>query len=91
MKSAALGNAIEVKELTKSFGSMLAVDHISFAVKRGEIFGLLGPNGAGKTTTIRMICGMLTPTGGTTIVVDFDVPQEPQEVKRRIGLFPDAV
>jgi len=84
-----LENAVEVKELTKSFGSLLAVDHVSFEVKRGEIFGLLGPNGAGKTTTIRMICGMLTPTSGTTVVAGFDVSQKPQEVKRRIGLVPD--
>ena len=82
-------NAIEVKELTKFFGSLLAVDHVSFEVKGKEIFGLLGPNGAGKTTTIRMICGMLRPTSGTTVVAGFDVSQKPQEVKRRIGLVPD--
>jgi ABC-2 type transport system ATP-binding protein len=84
-----LENAVEVKELTKNFGSLLAVDHVSFDVKHGEIFGLLGPNGAGKTTSIRMICGMLTPTSGTVIVAGFDVSQKPQEVKRRIGLVPD--
>jgi len=84
-----LENAIEVKELTKFFGSLLAVDHVSFEVKGKEIFGLLGPNGAGKTTTIRMICGMLRPTSGTTVVAGFDVSQKPQEVKRRIGLVPD--
>jgi len=86
---APLENAVEVKELTKYFGNLLAVDHVNFEVKRGEIFGLLGPNGAGKTTTIRMICGMLTPTSGTTVVAGFDVSQKPQEVKRRIGLVPD--
>lgn len=88
-KGKALENAIEVKELTKFFGSLLAVDHVSFEVKGKEIFGLLGPNGAGKTTTIRMICGMLRPTSGTVVIAEFDVSQKPQEVKRRIGLVPD--
>jgi len=84
-----LENAIEVEELTKYYGSLLAVDHISFGVKGKEIFGLLGPNGAGKTTTIRMICGMLRPTGGKALIGGFDVSQKPLEVKRRIGLVPD--
>ena len=83
-------NAIEVKKLTKVYGSLLAVDHINFEVKDKEIFGLLGPNGAGKTTIIRMICGMLRPTSGTAIIAGFDVSQKPQEVKRRIGLVPDV-
>jgi len=85
-----LGNAVEVKELTKFYGSLLAVDHATFEVKDKEIFGLLGPNGAGKTTTIRMICGMLRPTSGTAVVAGFDVSSKPQEVKRRIGLVPDV-
>jgi len=85
-----LENAVEVKELTKFYGSLLAVDHVSFEVKGKEIFGLLGPNGAGKTTTIRMICGMLRPTSGTAVVAGFNVSQKPQEVKRRIGLVPDV-
>jgi ABC-2 type transport system ATP-binding protein len=88
-KGKALENAIEVKELTKFFGSLLAVDNVSFEVKGKEIFGLLGPNGAGKTTTIRMICGMLRPTSGKAVVAGFDISQKPQEVKRRIGLVPD--
>jgi ABC-2 type transport system ATP-binding protein len=83
-------NAIEVKGLTKFFGSLLAVDRVSFEVKDEEIFGLLGPNGAGKTTSIRMICGMLRPTSGTAVVDGYDVAQKPQEVKRRIGLVPDV-
>jgi ABC-2 type transport system ATP-binding protein len=82
-------NEIEVKALTKFYGSLLAVDDVSFEVRGKEIFGLLGPNGAGKTTTIRMICGMLRPTGGTAVIAGFDVAQKPQEVKRRIGLVPD--
>lgn len=85
-----MGNAVEVKELTKFYGSLRAVDHVSFEVKDKEIFGLLGPNGAGKTTTIRMICGMLRPTSGTAVVAGFDVSNKPQEVKRRIGLVPDV-
>jgi ABC-2 type transport system ATP-binding protein len=84
-----LDNAIEVKELTKFFGSLSAVDHVNFEVRSREIFGLLGPNGAGKTTTIRMICGMLRPTSGTAVIAGFDISQKPQEVKRRIGLVPD--
>ena len=82
-------NAIEVKELTKFYGSLLAVDHVNFEVKDKEVFGLLGPNGAGKTTTVRMICGMLRPTSGTVVVAGFDVSQKPREAKRRIGLVPD--
>jgi len=84
-----MNNAIEVKELTKSYGDLVAVDHINFEVKSGEIFGLLGPNGAGKTTTIRMICGILRPTFGKAIIAGFDVSQKPEEVKRRIGVVPD--
>jgi len=84
-----LQNEIEVRELTKFYGSLLAVDHVDFEVRSKEIFGLLGPNGAGKTTTIRMICGMLRPTSGTAVVAGFDISQKPQEVKRRIGLVPD--
>jgi len=84
-----LENAIEVKQLTKFYGNLLAVDHVSFEVNANEIFGLLGPNGAGKTTTIRMICGMLRPTGGTAVIAGFHVSQKPQDVKRRVGLVPD--
>lgn len=82
-------NAIEVSNLTKYYGKLLAVDHINFTVEGRELFGLLGPNGAGKTTTIRMICGMLRPTSGTIVVSGFDVSQKPEEVKRKIGLVPD--
>jgi len=81
--------AIEVSDLTKYYGRLLAVDHINFVVDGKELFGLLGPNGAGKTTTIRMICGMLRPSGGNVVVGGFDVAKKPEEVKRRIGLVPD--
>jgi ABC-2 type transport system ATP-binding protein len=77
--------AIEVRNLTRRFGAFLAVDDLSFEVRRGEIFGFLGSNGAGKSTTIRMLCGLLRPTSGTAIVGGIDVSAEPEGVKRRIG------
>jgi ABC-2 type transport system ATP-binding protein len=77
--------AIEVIQLTQKFGKFTAVDHVSFEIPRGEIFGLLGPNGAGKTTTIRMLCGILTPTSGEARVMGFDVARQSEEVKQRIG------
>ena len=78
-------NAIAVSDLTRAFGSFVAVDHIAFDVRRGEIFGFLGSNGAGKSTTIRMLCGLLKPTSGTAIVDDIDVGKDPEGVKSRIG------
>ena len=71
--------------LTKTFGTFRAVDNIDFAVDKGEIFGFLGPNGAGKTTTIRILCGLLRPSGGMCFVDGVDVGRNPEEVKRRIG------
>jgi ABC-2 type transport system ATP-binding protein len=79
------GAAIDVRDLTRRFGSFVAVDHISFGVRRGEIFGFLGSNGAGKSTTIRMLCGLLRPTSGTALVGGVDVARDPEGVKRRIG------
>jgi ABC-2 type transport system ATP-binding protein len=76
---------IEVRGLTKTFGRFTAVDHISFDVRRGEIFGFLGPNGAGKSTTIRMLCGILRPTAGEATVGGFDVARQSEQVKRVIG------
>lgn len=78
-------HAIEVRDLTRRFGAFTAVDRISFAVGRGEIFGFLGANGAGKSTAIRMMCGLLKPTSGTAIIDGVDVSREPEQVKRRIG------
>jgi drug efflux transport system ATP-binding protein len=78
-------HAITVRELTRKFGAFTAVDHISFEVMRGEIFGFLGANGAGKSTTIRMLCGLLKPTSGTAVIDGVDVSRDPEEVKRRIG------
>jgi ABC-2 type transport system ATP-binding protein len=78
-------NAIGVRELTRRFGDFVAVDHLTFDVRRGEIFGFLGSNGAGKSTTIRMLCGLLKPTSGTAVVGGLDVSRDPEGVKRRIG------
>jgi ABC-2 type transport system ATP-binding protein len=77
--------AIDARELTRRFGDFVAVDRVSFAVRRGEIFGFLGANGAGKSTTIRMLCGLLTPSSGTATVGGVDVARDPEAVKRRIG------
>lgn len=76
---------IQVKELTKQFGTFTAVDHISFNVKCGEIFGFLGANGAGKTTAMRMLCGLSYPTSGSGTVAGFDVVKEGEKIKRHIG------
>lgn len=71
--------------LTKRFGNFMAVDHISFEVKKGEIFGFLGANGAGKTTAMRMLCGLSAPTEGKGIVAGFSISTEPEKVKQNIG------
>jgi len=78
-------NAIIVRDLTRKFGGFTAVDHVSFDVAEGEIFGFLGANGAGKSTTIRMLCGLLKPTSGSAAVGGIDVARDPEGVKRRIG------
>ena len=82
---------IEATGLTKSYGKAVAVDHISFTVGRGEIFGLLGPNGAGKTTTILMMLGLTEISGGEVRVLGFNPAREPLSVKRRVGYLPDTV
>jgi ABC-2 type transport system ATP-binding protein len=78
-------DAIAVHELTRKFGGFVAVDHVSFSVAPGEIFGFLGANGAGKSTTIRMLCGLLKPTSGSATVGGVDVGRDPEGAKRRIG------
>jgi ABC-2 type transport system ATP-binding protein len=78
-------NAIEIKDLTKRFGNFTAVDHITFNVDQGEIFGFLGANGAGKTTAMRMLCGLLSPTSGNGYVAGFDIKKESNNIKRNIG------
>lgn len=79
------GWGVEIHDLVKSFGSFVAVDHVSLQVPKGEIFGFLGPNGAGKSTTIRMLCGLLTPTSGEAWVNSLDVATQPEEVRKNIG------
>jgi len=83
-------DVVEVLGLVKRFGSLAAVDDLSFTIRRGEIFGILGPNGSGKTTTIRMLCGLMTPTSGTARVAGADVAREPERVKSRIGYMSQA-
>ncbi len=87
---------IQTENLTKQFGEQAAVDRLSLTIAEGEVFGFLGPNGAGKTTTIRMLTGLLEPSGGRALVAGFDVARDPAEVRRRIGymsqlfsLYPD--
>jgi ABC-2 type transport system ATP-binding protein len=84
-------NIIEVMNLTKKYGELIAVNNVSFEVKEGEIFGLLGPNGAGKTTLISMLCTILRPTSGTAKVNDFDIVKEEDKVRKSIGIvFQDS-
>ena len=76
---------IDVKNLTKSFGAFTAVNHITFSVRKGEIFGFLGANGAGKTTAMRMLCGLSKPTSGEGFVAGYDIEKQPEMVKKSIG------
>jgi ABC-2 type transport system ATP-binding protein len=76
---------IHTEHLSRSFGALVAVRDVSLDVRRGEIFGILGPNGAGKSTTIRMLCGILDPTGGQGTVVGYDIVREAERIKERIG------
>lgn len=78
-------SAVVVSQLTRAFGDFIAVDRVSFDVRKGEIFGFLGSNGAGKSTTIRMLCGLLAPTSGSAVIDGIDVGRDPEGVKRRIG------
>jgi len=82
---------IKAEALTKRYGATLAVDHIDFEVRAGEIVGILGPNGSGKTTTILMLLGLTEPTGGRALVAGYDPLREPLEVKRRVGYLPDQI
>jgi ABC-2 type transport system ATP-binding protein len=78
-------HAVEAVDLSKSFGDFVAVDGVSFTIRRGAIFGFLGPNGAGKTTTIRMLLGLLKPSSGRASVLGFDIVRQTAEIKKRIG------
>ena len=81
---------VEIQDLTKSFGSIMAVNGVSFTVAQGEVLGFLGPNGAGKSTTMKMITGFLTPTSGTVRVCGYDVQDQPLEAKQRMGYLPEG-
>ena len=85
-----MDNAIETKNLTKYYDKLLAVDHINFEAKKGEIFGFLGPNGAGKTTTIRMLTGISKPSEGTATVMGYDIQRQPIQAKEQMGIVPDV-
>jgi len=81
---------IEVENLTKQFGSKTAVDHLSFAVKPGEVLGFLGPNGAGKSTTMRMVTGFLPPTHGDARLCGISIVADPAAAKKKIGYLPES-
>jgi len=80
---------IDLKNLSKQFGNIKAVDRLNLVVSSGELFGFIGPNGAGKTTTIHMIGGLLAPTEGSVIIDGIDMAKEPEKAKKKIGLIPD--
>jgi ABC-2 type transport system ATP-binding protein len=80
---------IEIKKLTKTFGSLVAVDHLDLFIGAGDIFGFIGPNGAGKTTTMRILVTLLEPTYGTALIDGLDVTKKGKEVRRRVGYMPD--
>ena len=82
---------VEVEKLSKRFGEFTAVDALSFAVEHGEIFGLLGPNGAGKSTLIRMLTTLVPPSAGTARVNGFDITRQANDVRRSIGVIPQAM
>ena len=84
-----LKNMIEVTNLTKRYGEHVAVDHLSFRVEKGQIYGFLGPNGAGKSTTMNMITGYLAPSEGTVVIDGKDIQKEPEEAKRKVGYLPE--
>jgi ABC-2 type transport system ATP-binding protein len=77
--------AVQVRDLERRFGAFVAVNRVSFEIRSGEVFGFLGPNGAGKSTTIRMLCGILAPSGGQGTVAGFDIRTQPEEIKSHIG------
>ena len=81
---------IEIQQLQKIFGPIVAVDQVSFTVRRGEVVGFLGPNGAGKSTTMKMITGFMTPTNGTIKINGFDIQTDPLKAKRSIGYLPEG-
>jgi ABC-2 type transport system ATP-binding protein len=79
------GVAVRAQDLTRTFGTFVAVDHLTFEIPTGAVWGFLGPNGAGKSTTIRMLCGIMSPTAGRAEVLGYDVMRDPEQIKARIG------
>jgi ABC-2 type transport system ATP-binding protein len=90
LENRGMNDAVSVKSLSKYYNDHLAVDNISFNVRRGEVFGFLGPNGAGKTTTIKMLVGLTVPSSGTASVAGYDIIDDIVEVKRRVGVVPET-
>ena len=82
---------IEIKNVTKKYSNFIAVDNISFSIKKGEIVGLLGPNGAGKSTTMNMITGFIEPNKGEIIIQGYDILKNPKKAKQQIGYMPEGV
>jgi ABC-2 type transport system ATP-binding protein len=82
-------NVMEATDLSKAYGDVQAVDHVTLSVKEGALFGLLGPNGSGKTTMIKMLTGQTKPTGGTATVLGLDAVQDPVGVRARVGIIPE--
>lgn len=85
-----MGPIVAIQQLRKTFGSIVAVDQVSFTVGQGEVLGFLGPNGAGKSTTMKMITGFLTPTNGTVTINGFDIQGQPIEAKKCLGYLPEG-
>ena len=85
-----MDSMVDIRELRKTFGPIVAVDHVSFTVSQGEVLGFLGPNGAGKSTTMKMITGFLTPTRGTVTVNGFDIQEQPLDAKKNLGYLPEG-
>src|SRR4030042_6983478 len=83
-------HAIEVEKLTKRYGDLLAVNYLSFNVRKGEVFALLGPNGAGKTTTVEIIDTIRTPTSGKVVLLGMDVTKKKHDIVPRIGVLPQG-
>jgi ABC-2 type transport system ATP-binding protein len=91
VKSAPCPPIVDIRALTRAFGSVLAVDHVSFSIAPREIFALIGPNGAGKSTLMKMLTTMLPPTSGSATVAGFDIARQPQAVRAHIGYVPQLL
>src|SRR5512135_3045134 len=83
-------NAIETEQLTRTFGSLVAVDHLTLAIPTGTVLGFLGPNGAGKTTTVRMLAALIAPTSGTAVVAGHQLGKDNELIRRSIGILAET-